>query len=151
MWLTFILREGKRGRYFNSTTEITPANALETNHWSGSCQYALPFFNERWQESPSLSVITSRSMPYFVFLSFHPSSHTLVHMVKGLHARWTVPFLALEGSLKNFLSVLHSLVVKCMAAYHFPIPSENRCCCVECQMLMFVPLRHSISFNYVQI
>lgn len=86
-----------------------------------------------------------------IFCLFIFYLHTLVHIVKGLRAQKTVPSLALEGSLKNFLRVLHSLVVKCMAAYHFQIPSENRCCCVECQMLMFVPLLHAISFNYVQI
>lgn len=104
----------------------------------------------RWQQSPSLSVITSLSMPYFVFLSFHPSSHTLAHMFKGSLALSTVLILAFYGSLKNFLSVPHSLVVKCIVAYLFPIPSDNRHYSVEFQILMFVPFWHAISFNYVQ-
>lgn len=36
-------RGGGGERYFNSTTEISPVNALETNHWSASCQFALLF------------------------------------------------------------------------------------------------------------
>lgn len=78
-------------------------------------------------------------MPYFVFLSFHPSSHTLAHMFKISLALSTVLILAFYGSLKNFLSVPHSLVVKCMVAYLFSIPSDNRHYSLKFQILMFFP------------
>lgn len=63
VWLTFILREGEREKD-TSTTEITPANALETNRWSSSCQYAPLFF---------ISCAVGDDRSHHHFLSLHRS------------------------------------------------------------------------------
>lgn len=120
----------ERERYFNSTTEITPVNALETNHRSSSCQYALLFF---------ISCAVGDDSIHHHFLSLYCSRchilsfYLFTLLLTPLRTCLKVCLLRVQSRFWRFmdpwtkiLSVPHSLVVKCMVAHLFPIPSDNR-------------------------
>lgn len=99
VWLKLFIQgewEKERERDSSPTVESvqyksTPANTLETNQSSSTSQLFFPTLlpllcSGGWQESPSLSLFTQLSIPYFIFLSFLPFFlHTCTHVYRFTH------------------------------------------------------------------